>query len=68
MNKIVPIRLKYKWIMEARRAFLLAPMDEISAVTQVPIFCPMMMGTAVAKFTAPVAQSACRMPTEAEEL
>ena len=43
-------------------------MDEISAVTQVPIFCPMMIGMAALKFTAPVAHNACRIPTEAEEL
>ena len=46
MNTSVPIRLKYRWIKAARLAFLLAPTEEISAVTQVPIFCPMMMGIA----------------------
>ena len=28
------------------RAFLLTPMDEMSAVTQVPMFWPMMIGIA----------------------
>ncbi len=51
-----------------RRAFLLAPTAESSAVTQVPMFCPMMMGTALRSVMAPVADSACKMPTEAEEL
>ena len=68
MNRIVPIRLKYRWIMDARFAFLLAPIEEISAVTQVPMFCPMMIGIAVLYPTAPVIHSACRIPTDAEEL
>ena len=33
-----------------------------------PRFCPMMIGAAVAKVIAPVADSACRIPTEALEL
>lgn len=47
---------------------LLTPMLEISAVTQVPIFCPMMMGIAIPYVMLPVRESACRIPTEAEEL
>ena len=43
-------------------------MPESTAVTQVPIFCPRIIGTAVPKDTAPVAQRACRIPTDAEEL
>ncbi len=39
--------LKYRCTMAARRAFLLAPTEEISAVTQVPMFWPMMMGMAL---------------------
>ena len=60
--------LKYRCTSAARLAFLLAPIPEIMAVTQVPIFCPMMMGMALPKLTAPVAQRACRIPTDAEEL
>ena len=41
-----------------RLAFLVAPMLERMAVTQVPIFCPMMMGMAVAKVTTPEADRA----------
>ena len=33
--------------MAARRAFLFAPTEESSAVTQVPMFWPMMMGMAL---------------------
>ena len=29
MNRIVPIKLKYKWIIEALLAFLFAPIEEI---------------------------------------
>ena len=47
---------------------LVAPAEEISAVTQVPMFWPMMMGMAAAMDTAPVEMdSACRIPTEAEK-
>ncbi len=42
----VPITLKDRWTIAARLAFLFAPMEEIRAVTQVPIFCPMIMGMA----------------------
>ena len=38
--------LKYRWTKAVRLAFLLAPAEEISAVTVVPMFWPMMMGTA----------------------
>ena len=41
-----PITLKERWTRAARRAFLLAPTEESMAVTQVPIFCPMIMGIA----------------------
>ena len=47
---------------------MLAPILEIIAVTQVPIFCPMMIGNAVPVVTAPEIQSACKIPTDAEEL
>ena len=68
MNKIVPIILKKRWIIDALFAFLLAPTDDMIAVTLVPIFCPIIIGIAVPKLTAPVAHSACRIPTDAEEL
>ena len=42
----VPTMLKSRWTTAARLAFLLAPTEEIRAVTQVPMFCPMMMGMA----------------------
>ena len=54
--------------MDARFAFLLAPIDEIIAVTQVPIFCPIIIGIAVLYPTAPVTHNACKIPTDAEEL
>ena len=44
---MVPIMLKEMCTMATRLAFLLTPMLESSAVTQVPIFCPMMMGMAM---------------------
>ena len=59
--------MKYKWISAARFALREAPIPEIMAVTQVPIFCPMIMGTAAPKLTAPVMHSACKIPTDAEE-
>ena len=45
---MTPRMLKYRCTMAARRAFLLAPTPASSAVTQVPMFWPMMMGTALA--------------------
>ena len=45
----------------------MAPTEEISAVTQVPIFCPIMIGIAAPKEMAPVLDSACNIPTDAEE-
>ncbi len=43
---VVPITLKDRCTMAARLAFLFAPTEESMAVTQVPMFCPMMMGIA----------------------
>ena len=60
--------LKYRWMNAARFAFLLAPTAASSAVMQVPIFCPRMMGIATPQVTDPVTESACSTPTEAEEL
>ena len=48
MNRIEPIRLKKKWTMAARLAFFVAPMDDSMDVQQVPMFWPMMMGSAAA--------------------
>ena len=42
----VPMILKERWTSAARLAFLFAPTEESIAVTQVPIFCPIMMGIA----------------------
>ena len=42
----VPITLKLRCTRAARLAFLLAPMLDRIAVMQVPMFWPMMMGTA----------------------
>ena len=63
----VPMRLKYRWTKAVRRAFLLAPAAEMTAVVVVPMFWPMMIGTAAEKLTAPVADSTCKTPTAAEE-
>ena len=60
--------LKYKCTNAVRFAFLDAPIEEIIAVTQVPMFCPMMIGIAHPKLTAPVLHNACKIPTDAEEL
>ena len=54
--------------MAARLAFLLAPIAEIILVMQVPIFCPIIIGIATAYGTAPDRQSACKIPTDADEL
>ena len=42
----VPITLNKRWTTAARFAFRFAPTEESIAVTQVPMFWPMMMGTA----------------------
>ena len=62
----VPSILKDRWTMAARLAFFVVPKEERSAVAQVPIFCPMMIGMAAPYETCPVEASACRIPTEAE--
>ena len=41
------MRLKEVWMTDTRLALRLTPMEEIRAVTQVPIFWPMMMGIAM---------------------
>ena len=54
--------------MAVRRALLLAPMEDSSAVVQEPIFCPIIIGTALPKVMAPVPLRAWRTPTLALEL
>ena len=44
------------------------PMDAMSDVDVVPMFCPKIMGMALPQVTRPVLESACKMPTDAEEL
>ena len=68
MNATVPITLKYRWTNAARRAFLLVPTEENSAVVQEPMFWPMIMGRTAPYGTVPVTESACRIPMDAEEL
>ena len=53
--------------MALRLAPVDAPMEAISGVEQVPMFWPRMMGMALPQVMAPVVDSACRMPTLAEE-
>ena len=43
INNIVPVTLKSKCMILARRAFTEVPMDEINAVTHDPMFEPNMM-------------------------
>ena len=63
-----PIRLKYRCTSAVRRASRLVPTEESSVMMQAPMFMPRIMGIAEENVTLPVAESACRMPTEAEEL
>ena len=44
--RAVPMILKAIWMTDTRLAPRETPMEEISAVTQVPMFWPMMMGMA----------------------
>ena len=68
MKVMVPITLKNKWIKAARFAFVDVPILLIMAVTQVPIFAPIMIGMAAPKEMAPVIAKACKIPMVAEEL
>ena len=47
MKTAVPMRLKEIWMTDTRRALRLTPMLLSRAVTQVPMFWPMMMGRAM---------------------
>ena len=58
MNTNVPMILKYRCTNAALLAFFLVPIHDMSAVTHVPIFCPMIIGIAVLNDTAPVAHNA----------
>ena len=57
-HTVVPITLKERWTRAARFAFLFAPTDEIIAVIQVPIFCPIIIGIAAPYEICPVTASA----------
>lgn len=46
-----PVRLNSRWTSAARRALRLAPTEDSMAVMQVPMFCPIMMGTAAPTVT-----------------
>ena len=49
VNRITtPMTLNIRCTTAARLAFLFVPTEEIMAVTQVPMFCPMIMGMAAA--------------------
>ena len=43
----VPMTLKEMWMADTRLALRETPMAEMRAVTQVPMFWPMMMGMAM---------------------
>ena len=64
---MVPMMLNIKWIIVARFAFLLVPIDAKTAVIQVPIFWPNKTNTALDRLIAPLTANACRIPTDAEE-
>ena len=63
----VPMMLNARCTTAARRALRLVPMEESMAVTQVPMFWPMMMGIAAPNVICPVEDTAWRIPTDAEE-
>ena len=59
--------LNIRWMIVVLFAFTFIPMDARTAVIQVPIFCPNSTYTALDRGTIPVAASAWRIPTDAEE-
>ena len=63
----VPMILNIRWMIVVRLAFTFVPMDASTAVIQVPMFCPKRTYTAPESGIMPVAASACRMPTDAED-
>ena len=60
--------MKVRCIVPTHFAFLLAPTELKIAVTQVPIFCPMIMNTAAFVGTSPADARESRIPCDAEEL
>jgi len=68
MNTTVPMTLNKMCITATLLAFLFTPILEISAVAQVPIFCPMTIGMAIPHVMPPVSDRACSMPMDAAEL
>ena len=64
---MVPITLNIRWMMVARLALRLVPMEASTAVMHVPMFCPKSTYTALGSPMTPLLASACKIPTEAEE-
>ena len=67
VKSTVPMMLNIRWMIVARLALRLVPMEARTAVIQVPIFWPKRMNTELEKLMAPLVARAWRMPTEAEE-
>ena len=67
-KSIAPATLNSRWIHAALFAVLLAPTQEISAVTHEPIFCPSVINIAALVVTTPLSASVCKIPTDADEL
>ena len=67
VNRIEPKILNIRWITVVRFALTFIPIDAKTAVIQVPMFCPNKMYTALESGTIPVAASACRIPTDADD-
>ena len=67
VNRIDPKILNIRWITVVRFALTFIPIDAKTAVIQVPMFCPNKMYTALESGTIPVAASACRIPTDADD-
>ena len=56
------------WATATRLALVLTPILEINAVAQVPMFIPIIVGTAIPIEILPVNDKACKIPTAAAEL
>ena len=63
-----PITLKVKWISATRFALGVPPTDAKSAVTQVPIFAPRIINSAISSFKIPAPTIVMTTPVAAEEL
>ena len=59
--------LKRRWTTAVLLPFLFALIEDIIAVTQVPMFYPRTIGIAVPKEIAPVTDNACKIPIDAED-